>query len=66
MIRAIELLVSRGHNEYDVLHNYSFRKVNALSKASNKNMILESKFFAIAVREGSNANDRAFQKWLKE
>lgn len=37
VIRAVEKLVSRGHNEHDVIHKYSLRKIDAYIAAANDN-----------------------------
>jgi hypothetical protein len=65
LIRAVESLVARGHNESDVVEKYSIRKIFYYQEAIEKNKNREMKELAIAVRNGSLLPDDVFRNWLR-
>jgi hypothetical protein len=63
LIRAVELLVSQGFNEDDVVHKFSLRKINAYVKAAHANIKKNAGLMSEAVRAGSLASDEGYHKW---
>jgi hypothetical protein len=65
LIRAIELLVSQGHKESEVIEKYSIRKIYYYQEAIEKIKKHDMKSLAIAVRNGTLLSDSDFNSWLK-
>jgi hypothetical protein len=62
--RAIDLLVARGHLEYDVLWKYTIDQVLLYLRSARRNMALEELSIARAVNRGFGANKEEWEKYV--
>ena len=69
MIRAVEYLISRGHNERDILYEYSLDKIRIYFEAGRESekeslsSIITT--MGIVMRSAYHSKNREFKKVLK-